>query len=94
MLTCFVFFPPQSRSINTFQSYYQGALKTARSPSALFQSAQNQPSAVAQQIRGVSRAQVIATGVILAECLGFFTVGEMIGRFKIIGYHGESASHH
>jgi len=37
----------------------------------------------------------VAGGVLVAECLGFFTVGEMIGRFKLIGYHGEvAAAHH
>ncbi len=48
-----------------------------------------------QQIRNLSRAQLAAGGVLLAECLGFFTVGEMIGRFKLVGYRGEThAAHH
>ena len=45
-------------------------------------------------IKGVSNAQLATAGVIAAECLGFFTVGEMIGRFKIVGYHGEPAGAH
>jgi F-type H+-transporting ATPase subunit g len=26
--------------------------------------------------------------------LGFFTVGEMIGRFKLVGYRGDTGAHH
>ncbi|RYP11018.1 hypothetical protein DL764_000315 [Monosporascus ibericus] len=89
-------------SISTFQSYYESAIKALRNPSALLQTASQTASRTAQQsgsllqaARNINRAQVIAGGVLAAECLGFFTVGEMIGRFKIIGYHGENpAAHH
>jgi hypothetical protein len=36
----------------------------------------------------------VAGGVVAAEVLGFFTVGEMIGRMKLVGYHGEAGAHH
>jgi len=39
-------------------------------------------------------AQLVGLGVIGAELLGFFTVGEMIGRMKLIGYRGETGAHH
>ncbi|KAK4136552.1 hypothetical protein BT67DRAFT_374432 [Trichocladium antarcticum] len=75
-------------SVSTFQTYFQNLWKQLQNPgaflSSLFQSANP------QQARNISRTQVAAGGVILAECLGFFTVGEMIGRFKLIGYHGEA----
>jgi F-type H+-transporting ATPase subunit g len=32
-------------------------------------------------------------GVVAAELLGFFTIGEMVGRMKIVGYRGEKAHH-
>jgi F-type H+-transporting ATPase subunit g len=63
-----------------------------QNPAALAQSMLK--SANPQQVRNISRTQVVAGGVLLAECLGFFTVGEMIGRFKLIGYHGEVHAHH
>lgn len=82
------------------QSYWQNAWQMVKNPTSLIQTA-NQTAAKAQssasiveQVRNINRAHVIAGGVIFAECLGFFTVGEMIGRFKIIGYHGESAGAH
>ncbi|CAM1504341.1 Fc.00g019320.m01.CDS01 [Cosmosporella sp. VM-42] len=76
-------------SVATFQTYYQNALKSLQNRTFL-QSPQN----LLNQARNLSTTQVAAGGVILAECLGFFTVGEMIGRFKLIGYHGETGSHH
>lgn len=32
-------------------------------------------------------------GVVGAEVLGFFTVGEMIGRMKLVGYKGDKEYH-
>ncbi|KAJ1327799.1 Mitochondrial ATP synthase g subunit [Microdochium nivale] len=85
-------------SISTFQTYFQSALKAVQNPSALLQTASKgaqQSASILQQARNINRGQVIAGGVIAAEVLGFFTVGEMIGRFKVVGYRGESgAAHH
>lgn len=47
-----------------------------------------------QQIRNINQQQLVAGGIIAAECLGFFTVGEMIGRFKLVGYRGDTGAHH
>ena len=83
--------------MSTFQTYFQSLLQRVRNPSALLQSAQKTASSsdsIMQRAQSVSRAQLVAGGVLLAECLGFFTVGEMIGRFKLIGYHGEAHSAH
>lgn len=75
----------------TFQTYWQNAIKRIQNPSSLL----SQTGATLQSVRNVSRAQLVTAGVLVAELLGFFTVGEMIGRFKLIGYHGDShAAHH
>ncbi|OAQ66951.1 mitochondrial F1F0-ATP synthase, subunit G [Pochonia chlamydosporia 170] len=76
-------------SVATFQNTYQTLWRSFKNGS-LFQSPQN----MLQQARNLSNAQLIAGGVVAAECIGFFTVGEMIGRFKIVGYHGETGAHH
>ncbi|KAI1106176.1 GroES-like protein [Jackrogersella minutella] len=85
-------------SLVTFQSYWQNALKSLRNPNALIETASKaaqSPSALLEQARNLSRTQIATGGVLLAELLGFFTVGEIIGRFKIVGYHGGSdAAHH
>lgn len=82
----------------TVQSYWNNLLKQVQNPSTLLQSVQKTASSSGSalpSLRNVSRAQIVAGGVVAAECLGFFTVGEMIGRFKLIGYHGEAgATHH
>lgn len=67
---------------NTYQSFWSRVQKGSFSPQTIL-----------QQVRGLGTAQLAAGGVVLAECLGFFTVGEMLGRFKLVGYHGEVAHH-
>lgn len=49
----------------------------------------NSSRSILSQIRNANRQQLISAGIIGAEILGFFTVGEMIGKMKIVGYHGE-----
>lgn len=36
---------------------------------------------------------MVSAGVVGAEVLGFFTVGEMVGRFKLVGYRGDVHQH-
>ncbi|KAI1333845.1 GroES-like protein [Xylariaceae sp. FL0016] len=89
-------------SMQTVQSYWQNAYKTLQNPSSLIQTASQtankaaqQPASLMQRVQNMNRASLIAGGVVAAECIGFFTVGEMIGRFKVVGYHGEGpAAHH
>ena len=45
------------------------------------------------RIRNMNRQQMASVGVLAAECLGFFSVGEMLGRFKLVGYHGDQHHH-
>lgn len=52
------------------------------------------PESMLSRVRNVDRAQLAAGGVILAEVLGFFTVGEMVGRRKVVGYRGEVHHEH
>jgi F-type H+-transporting ATPase subunit g len=42
----------------------------------------------------MSREQWTTAGVVVAEVVGFFSIGEMIGRMKIVGYRSEAVSHH
>lgn len=88
--------PPAS----TFQSYFQRFVKGIRSgnPRSAFSSAANSstatPTGLLEQVRNISKAQVVSGGVIVAEVLGFFTIGEMIGRMKLVGYRGDTGAHH
>lgn len=51
------------------------------------------PEGILSRMRNVNRQQLIAAGVVGAEVLGFFTVGEMIGRMKLVGYRGDTEHH-
>ncbi|KAK2004758.1 hypothetical protein LX36DRAFT_649574 [Colletotrichum falcatum] len=92
--------PPAS----TFQSYFQRALGTLKNPNTLLNSVSSTASSAASSAAAAKPADILSRintasvafgAVVAAECLGFFTVGEMIGRFKIVGYHGEThAAHH
>jgi len=75
----------------TFQSYTQPLLNAARNPSAIFNQAANTagsqtPNSILSSFRNIDNQSLIAGAVVAAEVIGFFSVGEMIGRFKIIGY--------
>lgn len=90
--------PASYSSAATFQGYFNRALNAVKNPGSLLQSTAsntaNAPVDALQKARNISTAQVAGVGVLLAEVLGFFTIGEMIGRFKLVGYHGETGSHH
>ncbi|WJG34438.1 L-arabinitol 4-dehydrogenase [Fusarium oxysporum Fo47] len=76
-------------NLATFQNTYQSIIKSIQNRT-IIQSTQN----AIQQVRNIGPAQLAAGGVVAAEVLGFFTVGEIIGRFKLVGYRGEASSHH
>jgi len=39
-------------------------------------------------MRNMNSAQAISAAVVVAEVIGFFTVGEMLGKMKVVGYRG------
>ncbi|TVY23011.1 ATP synthase subunit g, mitochondrial [Lachnellula hyalina] len=77
--------------VSAFQSYYQRLLQIARNPGPAISQASN---TVSQLRSNLNTAKVVSGSVIVAELLGFWTVGEMIGRFKLVGYHGDTGAHH
>ncbi len=89
-----------SSSAAAFQEYFAPLLNAIRSPThlrnvindtarSMSDSASSiNPGNVYHTIRNASPKTLAAAGVIGAEVLGFFTVGEMIGKFKVVGYRG------
>ena len=74
-------------------------VNAVRNPSTIISSARSAASGAASDgilssIRNVNRKQLTSVSVVFAELLGFFTVGTMIGRMKIVGYHGEVHHEH
>jgi F-type H+-transporting ATPase subunit g len=83
-------------SVEVFQSYFNSYLQFLRNPSSILSSASSgglQSINPLRYIRTVSNQQLASAGVILAEVIGFFTVGEIIGKFKVIGYRSSEVKH-
>lgn len=66
----------------TFQSYFQPAT---------LKSLAGAPQNILARVRNANSKEIALAGVTAAEVIGFFTVGEMIGRMNIVGYKGEPA---
>ena len=67
------------------------AEKTAESTA---KEAMNNPESFLERLRTFDTATLTTVAVVTAEVIGFFSVGEMLGRFKIIGYRGDSHGEH
>ncbi|EON67148.1 hypothetical protein W97_06401 [Coniosporium apollinis CBS 100218] len=77
-------------SMSAFQSYMQPMINALRHPASLFSqtatSSAAQPTNILSRMRNVSGQDMAAAGVVAAECIGFFSIGEMLGRMKVVGY--------
>lgn len=93
------------RTVQTLQSYLTPVQNAVRNPSALAsKSAQaaastadtalTNPQSFLTRLRNLDSAALGTVAIITAETIGFFSVGEIIGRFKIVGYRGETHAHH
>ena len=51
------------------------------------------PEVMIGRIRNLNTQQMVAAGVVGAEVLGFFTIGEILGRMKLVGYRGDQEHH-
>lgn len=91
--------------MQTVQTYLQPLRNAASSPSSLLsttqqtaqnaaQTAANNPQTYLTRIRNMDSETLMSAAVIGAETIGFFCVGEMLGRFKIVGYRGGSHGEH
>jgi hypothetical protein len=87
----------RDRTVQTMQAYMQPAMNALRHPASLLnrvssQAANTTPQDLMSQVRGMSNAQWASIGVVAAEVVGFFSIGEIIGRFKLVGYRAKE--HH
>ncbi|RDW90216.1 F1F0 ATP synthase subunit g [Aspergillus mulundensis] len=80
-------------STATFQSYFQPLVNSLRNPATL-QNAKFSPQNILARVRNANKKEIALAGVTAAEVIGFFTVGEIIGRFNIVGYRGEAGHGH
>lgn len=93
------------RNMQTVQTYLTPVTNALRNPSSLAsrsaamaessaESVVNNPQNMLARLRTMDTATLISVGIIGAETIGFFCIGEMIGRFKIVGYRGGHSEHH
>ena len=86
------------RSLAQFRSYFQPLVNGVRNPQSLFSRNPGllQPQQYLDQVRNMSNQQMLELGIIFAQVYGFYEVGKIIGRFKIVGYRsrGEKEEHH
>merc|ERR1711939_339216 len=73
-------------SSEAFTNAYRSAWKSISSGSA---------GNALSSVRSAGYPQLVGLGIVGAELLGFFSVGEILGRFKLVGYRGgKSEEHH
>ncbi|KAK5121329.1 hypothetical protein LTR85_005495 [Meristemomyces frigidus] len=103
-------YPPNMQTVQSYLTPMQNALrnpsallnrsatqagaaveKTAESTA---QTAMNNPETFLTRLRNFDASTMTTVAVVTAEVIGFFSVGEMIGRFKVIGYRGDPHGEH
>ncbi|KAK3710435.1 ATP synthase subunit G atp20 [Vermiconidia calcicola] len=95
----------QPPTMQTIQSYLTPLQNAVRNPSSITsrtvgaaentaETAINNPQRFMESVRNMDSTALLTAGVVAAEAVGFFCVGEMIGRLKIVGYRAEQQEHH
>jgi F-type H+-transporting ATPase subunit g len=84
---------PSSLTSRVTSQANQAASQASSAAQSAAQTAANQPQQFLSQLRNFDSAALTSVGVVAAEVLGFFTIGEIIGRFKLVGYRGEHGHH-
>jgi F-type H+-transporting ATPase subunit g len=85
--------PIPSSTLATFQSYFQPLTNVLRNPAYIKNLSVPSPQGFLNRVRNANAKEIALFGVTAAEVIGFFTVGEIIGRMNIVGYRGETAHH-
>ncbi|OJJ45734.1 hypothetical protein ASPZODRAFT_133599 [Penicilliopsis zonata CBS 506.65] len=80
-------------SLTTFQSYFQPLINAVRNPATIKSANFPSPQNLISRVRNADKKELAFYGVTAAEVIGFFTVGEMIGRMNIVGYRGHPEHH-
>lgn len=75
-------------------STQQAAQSTASTAANTATSVANNPQSFLARLREMDTNALATVGIVTAEVIGFFTVGEMVGRLKLVGYHGDPHGDH
>ena len=98
MQTVQTYITPLQNALRTPSGVMQSASKAGAAAEKTAEStakeAMNNPESFLERLRTFDTATLTTVAVVTAEVIGFFSVGEMLGRFKIIGYRGDSHGEH
>ncbi|OQO06407.1 hypothetical protein B0A51_17997 [Rachicladosporium sp. CCFEE 5018] len=94
--------PPNMQTIQSYLTPLQNAAKnyqtllnrTSQTAAQTAEAAVKNPETFLTRLRNLDSATLIQVGVVTAETIGFFTIGEIIGKFKIVGYRSAAPAHH
>lgn len=85
-------------TVETVQGYLTPIAHAIRNPTTLTSATQNvglnAQQSFLSRVRNLDTDTLLGVGIVTAETVGFFCVGQMIGRFKIVGYRGGHSEHH
>ncbi|KAG0642573.1 mitochondrial ATP synthase g subunit-domain-containing protein [Tuber brumale] len=85
-------------NVETFQKTFSPIIDMLKNPRALMNlvstSPALKPTSILDQLKQFTPKEYAQAGVLTAEVIGFYTVGKMIGRRKIVGYRGGNGDHH
>ncbi|EMC98783.1 hypothetical protein BAUCODRAFT_65355 [Baudoinia panamericana UAMH 10762] len=102
-------YPPTMQTINSYLTPVQNAIRnpsslmsrTTSTATSAANTAQNaateaasNPQSFLTRLRNFDTTTLQTAGVVTAEVVGFFCLGEMLGRLKIVGYWGAHGEHH
>lgn len=89
------------RTVQQLQSYATPVQNALKNPSSVIssvsstansaaQTAANNPQSLMTRLRNLDHNTMMSVGVVTAETLGFFSIGTMLGRMKIVGYRSDA----
>jgi F-type H+-transporting ATPase subunit g len=83
--------------LQQFQTELQPLIKLLQNPKQLANTVSSspllQPSNLLSTVKNADTATVTKYAVVAAEVIGFFSVGEIIGRMKLVGYRSSRHGH-
>lgn len=79
--------PPSVANVQSFFEPVTNVLRNPRNISSALPAGSGQQ--MLNQARNTNSTHLSTYAIIAGQVLGFFTVGEMIGRMKLVGYYGE-----
>ncbi|EMF13969.1 ATP synthase subunit G [Sphaerulina musiva SO2202] len=94
--------PPNAQSVQSAIAPLRNAVsnpasfgsRTAKAAEKTADQAIQNPQSFVERLRNLDPAALTQVGIVTAETIGFFSIGEIIGRFKLVGYRSSAVHDH